>query len=138
MGFDWDLLKPGREISSAQKSLVEEIGMTFLKKGTGTPIHQKKVELGSGRSVLNEVEQLGLSRNHWNNYYPTFPALYFLPHPFRHGYSGYLHYIFETIKVLFQHRGPGRLQIKEVEEQTSVVLANSRVSDLVQIGRAHV
>ena len=77
MRFDWDLLRPGREITDAQKSVVEEIGLTFLNSGTGTPVHKKKVDLGGKRTLLNELEQLGLIRNRFNHYYPTFPALFF-------------------------------------------------------------
>lgn len=134
MPFDWDLLKPGREITPAQQRVVKEIGLTFLNNGTGTPIHQKKVELRSERTLLNELELLGLIRNQSNHYYPTFPALYFLPHPIRDGYAGLLHYIFEAIKVLYEVRGPGRFQINEVEQQIGVVLAEGRFSDLAQNG----
>jgi serine/threonine protein kinase len=134
MPFDWDLLKPGREITDAQKSVVEEIGLTFLKSGTGTPVHKKKLDLGSERRLLNDLEQLGLIRNHWNNYYPTFPALYFLPHSFREGYVGYLHYIFEAIKVLFERRGPGRFQMEEVDQEMGTVLADGKPLELAQNG----
>jgi serine/threonine protein kinase len=134
MGFDWELLKPGRRVTDAQKSVVEEIGLTFLNNGTGTPIHKKKVDLRNQRTLLNELEQFGLIRNHWNHYYPTFPALYFLPHPIRDAYAGYLHYIFQAIKVLFENRGPARLQIDEVERQTWVVSAGSEFLGLAQNG----
>lgn len=132
MRFDWDLLKPGREITDAQKTVVEEIGLTFLNSGAGTPVHQKKVELGAKRTVLNELEQFGLIRDQWNSYYPTFPALYFLPQGVRDAYAGYLHYILRAIKGLFELRGPGRFQIEEVKKGTEETLAANKLSELAQ------
>jgi len=116
MKFDWDLLRPGRAITDTQKSVVEEIGLTFLSSGTGTSVHKMQVRLKSERAILSELELLGLIQSDWNLYYPTFPTLYFLPHSVRDGYATYLHYIFETIKVLYEDRGPGRLQIEEIRQ----------------------
>ena len=138
MGFDWNLLKPGREITDDQRSLVIEIGLNFLTKGSGTPIHKKMVELGGRRTLLAEIEQIGLIRNHWNSYYPTFPALYFLPQPIRDGYAGYLHYILKAIRLLFEDRGPGRFQIEEVGSRTAEVLAQDKPSELAQVGLSEI
>ncbi len=130
MQFDWDLLKPGRAITDTQKSVVEEIGLTFLNSGTGTSAHKMQVRLKSERAILPELELLGLIRSDWNLYYPTFPTLYFLPHSVRDGYATYLHYIFEAIKVLYEDRGPGRLQIEEIGQQMRAVLAGVPPSQL--------
>ena len=134
MPFDWDLLKPGREITDAQKSVVEEIGLTFVENGTGILIHKKKFDLKGDRTLLNELEQLGLIRNNRNYYYPTFPTLYFLPNPIRDSYARYLHYIFEAIKFLYENRGPNRFQIDEVAEQTQMALAGVDFPELTQSG----
>jgi hypothetical protein len=138
MPFDWDLLKPGHEIADAQKSVVEEVALDFLLRGTGTPIHKKKLDLGSERQVLNELERSGLIQQQWGYYYPTFPALYFLPQPIRDGYMGLLQRIFAAIKTLFERRGPGRLPIEEVEQRTMLVLADAEPSELAQSGLAEI
>jgi Protein kinase domain len=140
MSFDWDLLKPGREITNAQKSVVEEIGLRFLIKGTGTPVHEKKLELRSERGVLNELEQLGLIRNHRNHYYPTFPAVYFLSPAIRESCAELLHSVFKAIQVLFELRGPARFPIEEVEDQTSALLGGvtRREGDQNELGGIHI
>jgi serine/threonine protein kinase len=125
MPFKWDLLKPGRDITDDQRAIVREIGLRFVKDGAGTPTHQKKVDLGGARGLLSELEQLGLIRNHWDKYYPTFPALYFLPSPVRDAYAAYLDCIFEAIQILFQRDGPHRFQIGELEAETNLVVGKA-------------
>lgn len=134
MEFDWNLLEPGREITPAQKSVVEGVALTFLESGYGTAIHQKNLELRAGRSVLNEVQQLGLIEFYRNQCYPRFPALYFLPHAIRTGYATYLNYILEAISALFEARGPGRFSIEDVEKQTVEVLKTHNSAGLAQEG----
>src|SRR5882762_10669348 len=108
MQFDWDLLKPQAELTESQKSLVREVGETFLMTGTGIPSHQKRVQLGKNRNLLNELVQLGLIRSNWDRYYPTFPALYFLSPTLRESYAGVLHMIFQAVKFLYESAGPQR------------------------------
>lgn len=135
MPFDWDLLKPGRDITDGKRAIVEEIGMAFVRNGAGTPVHQKKMDLGGGRGLLNELELLGLIRNHWNKYYPTFPALYFLPDAVRDAYAAYLDCIFESIGVLFEKDGPRRFLIGEVEKETTNLLLKKTPAEISQSGR---
>ncbi len=138
MQFDWDLLRPEQELTEGQKSLVREIGETFLSKGTGIPDHQKRVQLGKNRNLLNELVQLGLIRSNWNRYYPTFPALYFLSPPLRDSYAGILHLIFKAIKALYESAGPQRFNFQQIEEQLNVLISGSRPEELVQTIRADV
>jgi predicted nucleotide-binding protein len=132
MKFDWDLLRPEQELTEVQKSLVREIGETFLTTGTGIPDHQKKVQLGKNRNLLTGLVQLGLIRSNWNRYYPTFSALYFLPPALRDSYAGILHLIFKAIKALYESAGPQRFSFQRIEEQFNVLISKSRPSELVQ------
>jgi predicted nucleotide-binding protein len=138
MQFDWDLLKPEQELTEDQKSLVREIGETFLTTGTGIPDHQKKVQLGKNRHLLNGLVQLGIIRSNWNRYYPTFPALYFLSPPLRDSYAGILHLIFKAIKALYESDGPQRFSFQRIEEQLNVLISGSRPVELVQTIRTDV
>jgi hypothetical protein len=122
MKFDWDLLRPEQELTEVQKSLVREIGETFLTTGTGIPDHQKKVQLGKNRNLLTGLVQLGLIRSNWNRYYPTFSALYFLPPALRDSYAGILHLIFKAIKALYESAGPQRFSFQRIEEQFNVLI----------------
>jgi hypothetical protein len=78
MSFDWQKLTPNPELTEAQKDLLRGIAERFLEQGTGTQDHQKKVELGKERNMLNALVQLGLIRNNRNHFYPTFQSLYYL------------------------------------------------------------
>jgi hypothetical protein len=127
MSFDWRKLKPGRELTEAHESLVREIGETFLLKGTGTPDHQKKVELRKNRNLLNELVQLGLIRNNRNHYYPTFAGLYYAPDALRENYAEALDLIFKAIQELYESSGPRQFTIQQVEQQiNSLVSINPR------------
>jgi hypothetical protein len=117
---------------TGQKSLVREIGEAFLSTGTGIPDHQKRVQLGKNRNLLNELVQLGLIRSNWNRYYPTFPALYFLSPSLRDSYAGILHLIFKAIKALYESAGPQRFNFQQIEEQLNVLISGSRPAELVQ------
>lgn len=134
MPFNWDLLKPGREITAGQGAIVEEVGLSFIKDGSGTPIHQKKLDLGAARGLLSELEQLGLIRNYWDKYYPTFPTLYFLPGPVRDAYAAYLDRILEAVQVLFRADGPRRFQIGEVEKETVNRLSGRTPTEIARSG----
>lgn len=127
MEFDWELLKPGREITPSQKSVIREVAQTFLENGRGIPIHKKNLDLRGERKVLNEVQQLGLIEFYRNQCYPKFPSLYFLSPPIRRGYAAYLNCILRAISALFEdpHRGPGRFSIEDVEKQTIEILKNN-------------
>ncbi len=138
MQFDWELLKPEQGLTEAETSLVQEIGETFLSTGTGIPDHQKRVQLGKNRKLLNELAHLGLIRRDWNRYYPTFPALYFLSPVLRDSYAGILHLIFKAIKALYESNGPQRFSFQQVEEQFNVLISGSRPAELVQTMRADV
>lgn len=123
MQFDWDLLKPGREITETQRSVVKEVGLAFLGDGTGTPIHQMQFRLKGERAILNESELLGLIRSDRGLYYPTFATLYFLPHPIRDEFAGYIDHILHVIRILYENHG-GRFQIEEVWQKAQAMFAD--------------
>src|SRR6266852_5626870 len=125
MSFDWEQLRPDREITEAHKLLVREIGENFLMKGTGIPDHQKKVELKKERNLLNELVQLGLIRNNWNRYYPTFPAFYYLPDTLRDNYAEILHLIFKAIQALYESSGPQQFSFQQVEQRVGLLISES-------------
>ncbi len=125
MPFDWEQLKPNHRLTEPQKRLVREIGENFLLKGTGIPDHQKKVELKKERNVLNELVQVGLIRNNWNHYYPTFQALYYLSDTLRDNYAEMLHLIFKAIQALYEDSGPQRFSLQQVEQQVNLLISAS-------------
>jgi len=78
MQFEWELLRPNQDLAEAQKSLVREAGETFLKTGNGIPYHQKRIDLGRNRRLLDGLAQLQLIKNISNKYFPSFASLYYL------------------------------------------------------------
>ncbi len=133
MQFDWNLLKPEKELTEAQQSLAREICETFLDTGAGIPGHQKKVQLRKDRNLLNELTQLGLIRNNANQYYPTFQALYYCRPGLRDSYAGVLDLILKAIKALYESpSGPRQYGIKQVEQQMSLLVSTSAAEDIVQ------
>lgn len=130
MSFDWQQLRPNRELTEAHKSLVREIGEFFLTKGMGTPDHQKRVELGKNRNLLTELVQLGLIKNNRNHYYPTFQALYYLPEPLRDNYAEMLHLILKAIRALFESSGPREFPIQEIELQVNERIPTRNLMDV--------
>ncbi len=125
MPFDWELLRPDREVTEAHKLLVREIGENFLMKGTGIPDHQKKVQLRKERNLLNELVQLSLIRNNWNRYYPAFQALYYLSDSLRNNYAEILHLIFKAIQALYESSGPQQFSFQQVEQQLESLISAS-------------
>jgi tetratricopeptide (TPR) repeat protein len=125
MSFDWEQLKPDREVTEPHKLLVREIGENFLMKGTGIPDHQKKVQLRKERNLLNELVQLSLIRNNWNRYYPAFQALYYLSDSLRNNYAEMLHLIFKAIQALYESSGPQQFSFQQVEQQLEFLISAS-------------
>jgi len=121
MSFDWELLRPNQELSDAHKSLAQGIAENFLLRGGGTPSHQKRVQLGKGRNLLNDLVQLGIIRNNWNHYYPTFLAFYYLSPQLRDNYAAVLHVLLSAIKALYES-GPNQYTTQQVEENVNAFL----------------
>lgn len=129
--FNWDLLRPETQATAAQESLAREICETFLDTGAGIPHHQKKVELKRNRNLLDQLVQLGLTKNNANRYYPTFPALYYCRSGLRDSYALVLHYILRAIKALYESpSGPQRYAIKQIEQQTNLLLSTSPAQEI--------
>lgn len=124
MSFNWELLRPNQDLNEAHQALVREIGETFLKTGEGIPDHQKRVQLGKARNRLNELQQLGLIRNMWNRYFPTFPGVYYLSPILRENYAAILHLLFTAIKALYESQ-PKAFAIQEIEARANSLLSSS-------------
>jgi Protein kinase domain len=122
MEFDWNSLKPGREIAPSQMTLVREIASMFLAAGKGASIHEKNRQLKGERRFLGEVQQLGFIQYDRNRCLPRFPALYFVEGPTRAIYAKYLDNIFGAISALFEERGPSRLAIGDVASRTAEII----------------
>ena len=123
MPFDWQKLRPNRELTEAHKEITREIAEAFLAQGKGTPDHQKRVELverGKDRKLLNELDQLGLIRNNRNHFYPRFQALYYLPDELRDNYTELLDLILRAIQKLYKDSGPKQFAIQAVEQEVNV------------------
>jgi hypothetical protein len=131
MSFDWELLRPNQELSDAHKSLTQEIAENFLVKGGGIPSHQKRVQLGKGRNLLNDLVQLGIIRNNGNHYYPTFLAFYYLSPQLRDNYAAVLHLLLSAIKDLYES-GPDQYTTQRVEESVNAFL---RIRASLELGR---
>jgi predicted nucleotide-binding protein len=117
MTFQWKLLKPARPISRLQRKTAVLIAEHYLKTGQGFPINDLQWQLRAKRNVLGQLDQLGLIQNDAGKYYPTFPALYFLPVEIRNGYTGYLHYVMKAIQMLYERGGDGRYPVEDVLKQ---------------------
>lgn len=123
MSFNWELLRPNQDLSEAHQALVREIGEAFFKTGEGTPDHQKRVQLGRARNRLIELQQLGLIRNMWNLYFPTFPAVYYLSPILRDNYAAILHLLFTAIKALYESQ-PKAFAMLEIEARANSLLSS--------------
>jgi len=130
MQFDWNLLKPEREVSSSQASLAREIAGTFLITGIGIPDHQKRVELRKDRHLLDELLQFGFIRNIANRFYPTFPGLYLVDSPLRDTYAMALDLMFRAVKSIFEEKSYQRFNLQEVEQQFTRLLSGIRSQKL--------
>lgn len=135
MQFDWNLLSSDKALSEAQASLAREICESFLTTGMGISDHQKRVELGRNRNLLNELIQLGLIRNNWNRYYPSFPGLLFVESPLRDSYAGTLDLIIKSVKALYERIGPQRFSFQQIEEQLNELLSGSNPVELAKMIR---
>jgi hypothetical protein len=133
MPFDWKQLEPSAELSESRKTLLRELAEAFLTTGAGSPAHQKKVQLGKDRNLLNELVQMGLIRNNWDKYYPMFPALYYTSSALRDSYAAILDLIFRAIKALYEGAGPQRFSSPQVESQLNVLITGSRPEELVRM-----
>ena len=120
MPIDWEQLRPSLDLTKAQESLVREIGELFLTRGVGTPGHQKKVELRKNRSLLDELVRFGFIRSNRNNYYPAFPALYYVSNSIRENYAEMLHVTFKAIQTLYENSGPQEFSIQVVEQEVNM------------------
>lgn len=122
MTFQWKLLKPARPISRLQKKTAVLIADYYLSTGEGLPAHDLNWRLGEKRIVLGELEQFGLIQYDMGKYYPTFPALYFLPPNIRNSYTDYLHYVMKAIQIVYKDGGQGRFSIDVVAKQMGEAL----------------
>ena len=118
MQFNWDILKPQRELTDFQVSLVREIATNFLTQGAPTPDHEMRVKLGKNRKVLGELNQLGLTRAFSSLHCPAFPALFFLSPSLRDPYAHTLDLIFTALKELYSER-PNVYPIQTIENRAA-------------------
>src|SRR5258708_28291486 len=125
MQFDWNQLHPKVPLGDAKISLVQEICENFLNTGKGVPDHQKRAELGKNRILLNDLVQLGLIRNNWNRFYPTFSAMYCVSSPLRDSYLTILDLIIRAIKALYIDNGPQSFNIQQIDGQLNVLISGS-------------
>lgn len=116
MPFNWNSLRPESEPTDRQISLVREIAGTYMITGRGLADHKKRGELGKERHLLGEVIQLGLIRNDWNHYYPTFLGLFYVDSHLRDKCAEALDLILKSVKALYV-KAAGQFSFSQINNQ---------------------
>jgi predicted nucleotide-binding protein len=134
MGIDWEKTKPSPELDGLSKSLVCEITEQFLNTGAGIPDHEKRVQLGRHRHLLNSLAQRRFISNIGNKFYPAFAALYYLSPELRTRCEDATTWVLRAFQALYKASGAQSFTLVEIADQINRMSPKLTGSQTARLG----
>ena len=130
--IDWSKFNARHQISDVEKNLLQEVATRFIKESVGSS-DDWRLSLGKNRHFIHDLVAEGYLHNVAGKFYPTFPALSFVPSDLQSGCVGIIERVLETLKIgykVFQHK---RVVVADIQS-TSLALPKPLTADEVRLG----
>lgn len=130
--IDWSRFDAKHELCDIEKNLIREVAVRFVKEGVGSS-EDWRLDLGKHRHYVYKLVGKHYLQNISGKFYPTFPALSFLPPDLRSTCVALVESILATLKASYRTFKYKQLTLSDVQS-ASLALAKPLTAKEVRVG----